>query len=81
MKPIDRRTMLRDLLGGAAVATVGPALTPDAADTAPLTLEKNLAAKTDRAVEQAQVVIGPRRRRRWVCWWSRGRRVCGWRWV
>jgi hypothetical protein len=22
-----------------------------------------------------------RRRRRWVCWWRRGRRVCGWRWV
>jgi hypothetical protein len=21
-----------------------------------------------------------RRRRRWVCWWHRGRRVCGWRW-
>ena len=20
-----------------------------------------------------------RRRRRWVCWWHRGRRVCGWR--
>jgi hypothetical protein len=20
-----------------------------------------------------------RRARRWVCWWSRGRRVCGWR--
>ena len=23
----------------------------------------------------------PRRRRRWVCWWHRGRRHCGWRWV
>jgi hypothetical protein len=22
-----------------------------------------------------------RRRRRWVCWWHRGRRHCGWRWV
>jgi hypothetical protein len=20
------------------------------------------------------------RRRRWVCWWHWGRRVCGWRW-
>lgn len=20
------------------------------------------------------------RRRRWVCWWHRGRRHCGWRW-
>ncbi len=30
--------------------------------------------------------VGPRRhwvvhrRRRWVCWWHRGRRICGWRW-
>ena len=22
-----------------------------------------------------------RRRRRWVCYWHRGRRVCGWRWI
>jgi hypothetical protein len=22
-----------------------------------------------------------RRRRRWICWWHRGRRHCGWRWV
>lgn len=22
----------------------------------------------------------PRRRRRWACWWHRGRRHCGWRW-
>jgi len=22
----------------------------------------------------------PPRRRRWVCWWQRGRRRCGWRW-
>jgi hypothetical protein len=21
-----------------------------------------------------------RARRRWICWWRRGRRVCGWRW-
>jgi hypothetical protein len=20
------------------------------------------------------------RRRRWACWWLRGRRICGWRW-
>lgn len=32
--------------------------------------------------EAQVVVVAPRhrRRRRWVCWWSRGRRVCGWRW-
>jgi hypothetical protein len=40
-------------------------------------------AKVDELVQRAQVVVvGPRRRRRhrrWVCWWHRGRRVCGWR--
>jgi hypothetical protein len=40
-------------------------------------------------VQKAQVVVvapgrGRRRwhrnrRQRWVCWWHRGRRICGWR--
>ena len=28
-----------------------------------------------------QVQWRRRPRRRWVCWWRRGRRICGWRWV
>ena len=37
----------------------------------------------DLAVKAQVVVVNPRRRRRrrWVCWWHRGRRRCGWRWV
>jgi len=38
-------------------------------------------------VENVRCACGPRgcvcghRRRVWRCWWARGRRVCGWRWV
>jgi hypothetical protein len=59
-------------------------LIPNVAEAVPLALEKSLAEKADSLVEEAQVVVvNPRRRgrrRRWVCWWNRGRRVCGWRW-
>jgi hypothetical protein len=83
MNEIDRRSVLRNVLGGAlvaaaAVATAGLALSPDEVDALPLATEVPL------ATERAQVIVGPRRRwgrRRWVCWWRRGRRVCGWRWV
>jgi hypothetical protein len=51
---------------------------------APIALEKDLDEKADNFTETAQAVVvtGPRRRRRrrWVCWRHRGRRVCGWRW-
>jgi hypothetical protein len=65
---------------------------PEAAEAMPLAISKDAAPKIEDMVEKAQVVVvgpGPRRRdrrrwrrrsRRWVCWWSRGRRVCGWRW-
>jgi hypothetical protein len=36
MTAIDRREVLRVLLGGAVVATVGLAMLPDAAESAPL---------------------------------------------
>lgn len=91
MNAIDRRCVLRDFLGGAlvvtaGVATAGLAFSPDEAEAIPLAMEKGLAGKADDLVEKAQVVIGPRRgrgrgRRRWVCRWRRGRRVCGWVWV
>lgn len=82
MEAIDRRRMLQYVLCGAAAATAGLALTCGEVEAMPLALEKDLAARADTRVEQAQVVVvhPRRRRRRWVCWWSRGRRVCGWRW-
>jgi hypothetical protein len=88
MDVIDRRSMMRTLVCGAAVAGVGATaavtLIPQAVEAAPLTLDKSLPAKTDDLVREAQVVVvNPRRRRRrrWVCRWRRGRRVCGWVWV
>lgn len=71
METIDRRSLIGGLLCGALAA--GFALTP-------------------AATEAQVVVVGPRHRnnwhhshnrrrshRRWVCWWHRGRRICGWR--
>jgi len=91
---IDRRKLLRDVLPGAVVtiagvATIGLAIAPTAVEAMPLAAGKTipLTADEDDLLHDAQVVVvGPRRRpwrrrgRRWVCWWSRGRRVCGWRW-
>jgi hypothetical protein len=85
MAAIDRRTLLRTLLPGAVaaagVATIGFSMMPSPAEAIPLTIDKINALKDKKVAEDAQVVIvGPRRRRRrWVCWWRRGRRVCGWR--
>jgi hypothetical protein len=88
MAAMSRRTMIMDILPGAAVAvvavgTVGWAVAPETADAMPLGLTKGARiSMDDEPVHQAQaVVVGPRRRRRrrWVCWWRRGRRVCGWR--
>ena len=38
-------------------------------------------AKSPPLVTPVQWGPGWRRRRRWVCWWHRGRRRCGWRWI
>jgi hypothetical protein len=80
MKTIDRRALVRAVLFGAAGA--GLALTPVAIQAMPF--DELTPHGEDALIEKAQaVVVGPRRRRRrvWRCWWNRGRRVCGWRWV
>jgi hypothetical protein len=74
MTAIDRRKMLRILAGGAAIATAGLALIPDAAESAPL-LESH-PPTPEVPVEEA---VWVRRRRCRVCWWRRGRRICRWR--
>jgi hypothetical protein len=87
MNDMDRRTIVRGILGGAAVAALGLTLMPKAVEALPLAMNKNAFApaiglgRTDSLIEKAQVVVRRPRRRRWVCWWRRGRRVCGWRWV
>ena len=81
MTVIDRRKFVIAALYGAGAAL---ALAPGAAGALPLG-----AGETERLIDRlkdevkpAQVVVAPRRRRRrWVCWWHRGRRICGWRWV
>lgn len=93
MAAIDRRTLLRDILPGAVVlaagvTTAGFVFMPNVAEAVPLAIDKANAREVGELAEKAQVVVvGPRHRRRhrrrgrrWVCWWSRGRRVCGWRW-
>jgi len=81
MKTIDRRGLLGALVCGAAAGLV---LAPAALHAAPI--DARAGDRLANPVEKAQVVVvAPRhrhrpRRRRWVCWWNRGRRVCGWRW-
>jgi hypothetical protein len=86
MPDIHRRAMLGVILGGAVAAAVGSALAPDRAEAAPLMMNKDLAPgaenlEAESLVEKAVVVVHTRpvRRRRRVCWWHRGRRVCRWR--
>jgi hypothetical protein len=89
MDAIDRRSALRGILCVAAAASFRATLLPGTAEAMPLALEKDLGNKMPDFRYEAQAVVGrpprrplppPRRRRRWVCWWHRGRRVCGWRW-
>ncbi|MCI0600250.1 MAG: hypothetical protein L0Y50_00805 [Beijerinckiaceae bacterium] len=81
MTTIDRRAMLRALLGGAAAATAGLTLIPDAVDSAPLTLPARDGAAVENPIEQAVVVTRragrrPPRRPRTKCWYKNGKRVC-----
>jgi hypothetical protein len=91
MAAMSRRAILTNVLPGAVVAiagvgTIGWAVAPEVADAMPLAVAKGNHFKVDDLVEKAQVVVvhpgrrRGRRGRRWVCWWHRGRRRCGWRW-
>jgi hypothetical protein len=92
MAEIDRRTVLRGALSGAAFITAGGVAitTPELADAIPLAAEKSGPIKTDDLfgdqdlIDRVQYWRRRRRRwwrrRRWVCWWRRGRRVCVRRW-
>jgi hypothetical protein len=81
MAAMDRRSVLTGVL---CWASAGLVVTTGGAEAMPF--DKRLAARRNDMIAKVQVVVvGPRRppprRRRWVCWWHRGRRVCGWRWV
>lgn len=79
MEPMHRRHMLKNVSTGLA-ALAGLALVPSAAEA--VLLRAGPVGNLERApnaphVEEAVVVVRPRRRR--VCWWRFGRRVCAWR--
>jgi hypothetical protein len=79
MDVLDRRRLFRHLVCAGAAAAAVAVLGSVAAEAMPLPAEG--VARPDAPIAKAQVVVvAPRRRRRWVCWWRRGRRVCGWRW-
>ncbi|MCK1392479.1 twin-arginine translocation signal domain-containing protein [Bradyrhizobium sp. 1] len=86
-------TTRRDFLGFAQKAVAAAAVSAiavhfvEGAEAMPVASNPGPADKRPDFVTEAQ--WGPgwgpgprrgRRRRRWVCWWHRGRRVCGWRW-
>jgi hypothetical protein len=85
MDHFNRRAMMRGILCGAAVVGVGLALPPGVAEAMPI--DARLANTPDGLIEDVQWHgnnwhgnnWNRRRGRRWVCWWHRGRRVCGWR--
>jgi hypothetical protein len=78
MKTIDRRGFARVILFGVAGAGLG--LVPGRATAMPL--DGRVPGGFHDWIEKAQVWVAPPPRRRvWRCWWRKGRRVCGWRWV
>ena len=80
MAGIDRRNALRGILWGVAIVAGGAAVMPNGADAMEFVNGGDESLQRGNLYTRAQVVVLPsRRRRRWVCWWHRGRRVCGWR--
>ena len=73
MTAIHRREMLRVMLGGVVVATVGLSVIPVLAESAPY-------CPANRMRNWAPAVPSGVRRRK-VCWWGRRRRICCWRWL
>jgi hypothetical protein len=85
MELIDRRSFARGILFGTAVAATSVVVCSETVRAMPLD-DRVPSALDDWMIKAQAVVVRPvprRRPRRRVhrCWWSRGRRVCGWRWV
>jgi hypothetical protein len=86
----NRRSFLRLASNAFAVAAVSAAGVRfvDVAEAVPVAPTLGSTLKRTDLVTPAQwgPPHGPgwrrrsRRGRRWVCWWHRGRRQCGWRW-
>lgn len=85
METIDRRSFARGILFGSVVAAASLAVCSETVSAMPLD-DRPSGALDDWIMNAQAVVVRPvprRRPRRRVrrCWWNRGRRVCGWRWV
>jgi hypothetical protein len=79
MNAPSRRTFLglaQNAVAAAAVGAIGVRFI-EAAEAMPVAPDLGQARTPPDFVTQVQW----RRRRRWVCWWHRGRRRCGWRWI
>lgn len=79
MNAPTRRAFLglaQNAVAAAAVGAIGVRFI-EAAEAMPVAPDLGRAGTPPDLVTQVQW----RRRRRWVCWWHRGRRRCGWRWV
>ena len=78
----DRRTLIKNMLPGAVVTVAGATtwsylLKPTVAEALSIP-QKKIDAETGVDFVQKTLVVVTRRRRR-VCWWHRGRRICRWR--
>jgi hypothetical protein len=79
MTIIDRRAMLKSLLGATVVAATGSVLVPDQANSAPLPLATSDVVMPVSPVEKAVFVSRrrrPRSRRRTICSYHHGKKVC-----
>jgi hypothetical protein len=84
MPALDRRTLIKNMLPGAVVTAAGVTawsyvLNPTVAEALSIPQKKIDAETGVDFVQKAQVVVVRRPRRRRVCWWHRGRRICRWR--
>jgi hypothetical protein len=71
-KAIDRRKLIGAVVGGALTAA-GLGLTAEATEAQVVVVGGSRNWRHPRHHHRRH------RHRRWVCWWHRGRRVCGWR--
>jgi hypothetical protein len=84
MPALDQRNMFRNLLWGAAVAIAGLTFVPEPAGATPLNAGSGACVNVlaaDLSVDQPIEHVARCRVRAQRCIWSRGRRICTWRWV
>jgi hypothetical protein len=82
MPALDRRTLIKTMLPGAVATVAGTTawsclLKPTVAEALSIPQKTIDAEAGVDFVQKTQVVVTRRRRR--VCWWHRGRRICRWR--